>query len=54
MYPEAAATFYTPYDQLIGNNLSVEYTCVTIIRCKINNATIIKMTDLFREYVEKL
>ena len=36
MYPESAATFYTPYDQIIANNLSVEYSCVTIIRCRIN------------------
>ena len=35
MYPESASTFYTPYDQIIANNLSVEYRCVTIIRCRI-------------------
>ena len=54
MYPESAATFYTPYDQIIANNLSVEYSCVTIIRCRINQSTITQMKNLFREYMDKL
>ena len=54
IYPKSAATFYTPFDQIIANNLSVEYSCVTIIRCRINKSTITQMNDLFREYMDKL
>ena len=54
MFPESAATLYTPYDQIIANNLSVEYSCVTIIRCRINQSTITQMKNLFREYMDKL
>ena len=54
MYPESASTFYTPYDQIIANNLSVEYCSVTIIRCRINKATIDDTNKLFEEYMQKL
>ena len=35
VYPETAATLCTPLDQIIATGLSVEYSCATIIRCKI-------------------
>ena len=54
MYPESAATFYTQYDQIIANNLSVEYSCVTIIRCKINQSTVTELNKLFKDYMDKI
>ena len=54
MYPETAATFYTPNDQIIMNSLKVEYSCVTIIRCKIDESLIKDLNCLFEEYMKKI
>lgn len=52
MYPETSATYYTPCDQIIATNVSVEYSCVTIIRCKINAKTVSKLDEMFSKYVK--
>ena len=53
MYPETSATCYTPRDQIIAIDLSVVYSCVSIIRCKINAKTVFKLDELFSEYIKK-
>ena len=54
MYPESASTFYTPYEQIIALNLSVECSCITIIRCRLNQCTVNELNRLFAEYMAKL
>ena len=51
MYPETAAISYMPKDQIIMNSLIVEYSCVTIIRCRIGESLI---KDLNCQFVEKM
>ena len=54
MYPETSATYYTPRDQIIAMGLSVEYSCATIIRCRINAKTVCKLDELFSGYVKSV
>ena len=35
IFPESATTFQTPKEQIIANDICVEYGCATIIRCKV-------------------
>ena len=53
IYPESAATFFTPYNQIIAYNLSVKYSCATIIRCSIDANTVSELNKLFEEYMNK-
>ena len=50
MYPETSAVYYTPLDQIIAVDFPVEYSCVIIIRCRINAKTVCKLDKLFSEY----
>ena len=50
MYPETAATLCTPLDQIIATGLSVEYSCATIIRCKITKETVTELDNLLTAY----
>ena len=54
MYPESAATFFTPYNQIIAYHVSVKYSCATIIRCTIDADTVSELNKLFEEYMKKL
>lgn len=54
MFPETSSTFYTPKDQIIMASLKVEYTCVTIIRCRIANSIIKELDCKFEEYMKQL
>ena len=49
MYPETAAISYMPKDEIIMNSLIVEYSCVTIIRCRIGESLIKDMNCQFEE-----
>lgn len=50
VYPETAATLCTPLDQIIATGLSVEYSCATIIRCKITKETVTELDNLLTAY----
>ena len=49
-FPESAMLFDTPIDQIIASDLPVEYSCVTIIRCKLRDGTVSKINGLFELY----
>lgn len=56
MYPETSSThinYYTPFEQILENDLPVKYSCVTIIRCQIKPETIIHLNQKLEEYVKK-
>ena len=53
MYPETSTTYYTPRDQIIALDLPVEYSCATIIRCRITAETICGLDELLNEYVKR-
>ena len=54
MFPESASTHYTPFDQIIATDLSVRYSCATIIRCQIASTTTTLLNELFTEYMNKI
>ena len=53
-YPETASTLSTPFEQIIKKNLKVEYSCATIIRCKISKQIVTSLNKLLSAYIEKL
>ena len=50
-FPERSEVFLTHADQIIAFNIPVEYSVVTIIRCKINNTIVSKNQTDFSQYI---
>ena len=49
--PECSGVFLTHADQIIAFNIPVEYSVVTIIRCKINKTIVSKIQTDFSQYI---
>ena len=47
LFPECSKIFLTHTDQIIAFDIPVEYSVVTIIRCKINSTIVSKVKDNF-------
>ena len=50
-FPERSEVFLTHADQIIAFNIPVEYSAVTIIRCKINKTIVSKIQTDFSQYI---
>ena len=49
--PEAAVVYRTPQDQIIMKDIVVQYSCITIIRCKIDADSIAQINKAFEKYI---
>ena len=54
MYPETSSTLFTPFDQMIASDLSVEYSCATIIRCRVSSKSVSDIEKTFKEYINRI
>ena len=50
-FPERAEVFLTHADQVIAFDIPVEYSVVTVIRCKINRTIVSKIQTDFSQYI---
>jgi len=54
MLPEELTSYLTPKTQIIKVDFPVEYSCITIVRCKISKETISEINAAFNDYVKTL
>ena len=53
-FPESANRHFTTSGQIIGQDFDVEYSCVTIIRCALQQSTVNDLVKKFEEYISSL
>ena len=53
-FPESANRHLTPYNQIIFEDFDIEYSCVTIIRCSLQQSTVHDIVEKFEHYISVL
>ena len=54
VFPEKAVNFKTSMNQIILFDIQVQYSCVTVIRCRVSESVVEHIRTVFNNYVEKI